>query len=241
MKPNDSFVIKLHGIAKKYEIRHEKPTLVGKLMNGNHETFWALHAINLTVRAGERIGIVGPNGSGKTTLLKTITRIVNPTRGTVETRGKIVSLIDLTAGFHPELTGEQNIFLNGLIIGMNKQEIAEKLRAIIRFADLGRFIDVPLYTFSEGMKLRLGFAIAVYANPDILLLDEGIGFADEKFYKKSVAKIDEYMHEQKTVIMASHWIEFIRQNCTRILILKKGTVKADGGLNLLNDYKLGKI
>jgi len=153
---NTDIAIKLTNVSKKYIVRHEKPTLVEKLINGKKEEFWALKDINLEIKRGEKIGIIGPNGSGKTTLLKLITGISSPTSGTIERNGEIISLIDLEAGFHPDLTGIQNIYLNGMIIGMNKTEINSKLKKIIDYADIGRFIDVPLFTYSEGMKFRSG-------------------------------------------------------------------------------------
>lgn len=227
-RANSSIAIQLSSISKKYEIHHEKPTLVEKFINGRNETFWALKDINLTIKKGERVAIIGPNGSGKTTLLKIIAGITAPTTGTIETHGKVVSLIDLEAGFHPDLTGEQNIYINGMLLGMGKKDIAKKLDRIISFADIGQFIDVPLFTYSSGMKLRLGFAIAVRANPDILILDEGLSVGDADFQKKSQAKIWEFFRNGKTVLVVTHWLEFIKRNCRRILTMEKGRVISDG-------------
>ncbi|MBU1326775.1 ABC transporter ATP-binding protein [Patescibacteria group bacterium] len=242
MKPSttkNQAAIKLVGVSKKYEIHHEKPTLVEKFVKGRNETFWALRDINLTIKKGERVGIIGPNGSGKTTLLKIIAGITTPTSGVVETNGKIVSLIDLEAGFHPDLTGEQNIFLNGMLLGMKKGEIEDKLDAIIRFADIKQFIDTPLYTYSSGMKLRLGFSIAVHSDPEILMLDEGLSVGDADFQKKSWEKIQEFFRKKKTVLIASHILEYIQKTCRRIIIVGKGTIAEDGNQKLIGRYQRG--
>ncbi len=216
--------ITLTHVSKKYEIHHEKPTLVEKFVKGKNETFWALKDINLTIQRGEKVGIMGPNGSGKTTLLKIIAGITTPTSGMVETNGKIVSLIDLEAGFHLDLTGEQNIYLNGMLLGMNKRAIENTIDKIIAFAGIGKFIDTPLFTYSEGMKLRLGFSVAIHANPDIFLLDEGMNVGDSDFQEKTSKKIRDIYHSGKSIIIVSHWLEYIKKNCDRIITLHKGKI-----------------
>lgn len=221
-------VIKLAKVSKKYTIHHEKPTLVEKFINGRDETFLALKDINLEIKKRERVGIIGPNGSGKTTLLKIIAGIASPTSGEVETNGKIVSLIDLEAGFHPDLTGIQNIFLNGMLLGMPKIEIEQKLGKIITFAGIGQFIDASLFTYSEGMKLRLGFSVAVNADPEILLLDENMAVGDQEFKQKSYKKIQEFLKQGKTVIIVSHYLNFIKLACNRVIWVDQGSVKKDG-------------
>ena len=232
-----SLAIKLTNVTKEYAIHHEKPTLVEKFIKGRDERFIALNNINLTIKKGERVGIIGPNGSGKTTLLKIITGITTPTRGTVETNGKIVSLIDLEAGFHPDLTGEQNIYINGMLLGLKKKEITKKLRSIITFSGIRQFIDVPLFTYSDGMKLRLGFSVVVHTDPDILILDETMSVGDKDFQNKSLDKIEEFFHKGKTILVVSHWIDFIKANCDRILITNKGTITHDGTTAIINKYK----
>lgn len=217
IKNTNNIAIQLTNVSKKYEIHHEKPTLVEKFVKGKNETFWALKNINLTIKKGERVGIIGPNGSGKTTLLKIITGITTPTAGTVTTKGKVVSLIDLEAGFHEDLTGYQNIFLSGMLLGLSRQEIETKLSAIISFADIKQFIDTPLFTYSSGMKLRLGFSVAIHADPDILLLDEVMVMGDEDFQKKSKSKIDQIFKGGATSIMVSHIIGHLQANCNRII------------------------
>jgi ABC-2 type transport system ATP-binding protein len=232
----DSIAIQLTNISKKYEIHHEKPTLVEKFVKGPNETFWALKNINLTIKTGERIGIIGPNGSGKTTLLKIVAGITTPSKGVVQTQGKIVSLIDLEAGFHEDLTGIQNIYLNGMLLGMKKNELNQKLNQMISFADIKQFIDTPLYTYSQGMKLRLGFAVAVHANPDILILDENISAGDAEFQNRSQKKIQQFFKRGKTILIVSHWLEFIQKNCDRILVIRDGLIAGDGGKLVAQTY-----
>ena len=219
-----SIAIQLTNVSKKYIIHHEKPTLVEALLRPRKETFWALQNITITIRPGEKIGIIGPNGSGKTTLLKIIAGITTPTDGTVHSHGRVVSLIDLEAGFHPDLTGVQNILLNGMLLGMNRHEIAALTPDIIRFADIHGFIDAPLFTYSQGMKLRLGFSIAIHSNPDILLLDENIGVGDENFQKKSTDRLMQFHKSGRTILMASHWMHFFQRECSRLLHMQNGNI-----------------
>jgi ABC-type polysaccharide/polyol phosphate transport system ATPase subunit len=241
-KKNKQIAIRLKKITKEYVLHHEKPTFVEQIVrNGKNERFTALDEMDLTIYKGEKVGIIGSNGSGKTTLLKIIAGITTPTHGKVKTRGKVVSLIELTAGFHPDLTGEENIFLNGLIIGMSKKEIRRKFKKIVEFADIGQFIDAPLYTYSEGMKLRLGFSVAVHADPDILILDEGIAVGDENFREKALQKIQEFFKQGKTIVVVTHWLDFLKKSCKRILHIEKGKIIEDGPTSLLDKYeKKGK-
>lgn len=214
-------VIKLNSIGKKYIIHHEKPTLVENihrvLKKQGVEEYWALRDVNLTIGKGEKVGFYGPNGAGKTTLLKIISGITCPTVGKVRTTGRIISLIDLEAGFHPDLTGQENIFLNGLVIGMSKEEIQSKFKSIVKFADIGDFITAPLYTYSNGMKLRLGFSIAIHADPDILILDEIITVGDENFSKKAVKILKSMFRKKKTILLVSHNLDFLKENCDRLI------------------------
>jgi len=218
-------VIVLKNVSKTYIIHHEKPTLVENLsqrLNCQHvEKYLALENINLKIFPGEKVGFYGPNGVGKSTLLKLIAGISYPTTGKISTKGRIVSLIDLAAGFHPDLTGEENILLNGLIVGMSKKEIMQKMTKIIAFADIGNFINVPLYTYSSGMKLRLGFSVAIHADPDILILDEVVTAGDESFRQKTELAMDKMFNNDKTVLIVSHWLEFLQKNCSRLIYLKR--------------------
>lgn len=214
-------------VVKEYVIHHEKPTLVEKFITNKTERYRALNNINLIVNKGERVGIVGRNGAGKTTLLKVIVGVATPTSGTVRTNGKIVSLIDLEAGFHPDLTGEQNIYLNGLLLGMGKKEIREKIDSIIQLADIKQFIDVPFYTYSHGMKMRLSFSVAIHANPDILIFDEILSVGDSYFLAKVRSVLDTFFRQNKTIIIVSHQKEILKSNCKRFILLDQGKIIDD--------------
>jgi ABC-type polysaccharide/polyol phosphate transport system ATPase subunit len=238
MKKNNNLAVKLINLSKTYQLHHEKPTLMENIFRRNgKEMFTALKEINLEIKRGEKVGIIGSNGSGKTTLLKIISGISTPTKGSIKTWGKLVSLIDLSAGFHPELTGRENIFLNSLLVGMGREEVRKKYNEIVEFADIGDFIDAPLYTYSSGMNLRLGFSIAVAADPDILILDEGLGVGDRDFQKKSANKIEDFFKQKKTIILVSHWLEYLNDHCQRIVWLENGKIKMDGNLKILDKYK----
>lgn len=216
--------ISLINVKKSYFVHHDKPTLSERILSGKSELFDALNNVNLTIYKGETVGLVGPNGSGKTTLLKLITGIATPTSGQVITQGKIVSLIDLEAGFHPDLSGIKNIYLNGMVLGMSKKEIDKKLTSIIKFADIGKFIDTALFTYSSGMKLRLGFSVAIHSDPDILIMDENFGVGDVNFQKKVLKKIKLLLSKKITVLVASHSQELIELLTKRVITLKRGKV-----------------
>lgn len=238
---SNNLSIKLSRISKKYILHHDKPTLAENILfRRTREKFWALKDINLKVSKGERVGIVGPNGSGKTTLLKIIAGITSPSAGEVITRGKLVSLIEIDSGFHPELSGEENIFLNSLLVGMSKKEVKERFNRIVSFADIGSFIDAPFYTYSRGMKLRLGFSIVVHTSPQIVLLDENMTVGDKEFSEKSQQKIREFIRKGKTLIIVSHWTDFLKEYCNKIVWLDKGRVRKMGGLSLINEYTKSK-
>jgi ABC-2 type transport system ATP-binding protein len=238
MSPKRSPVITLQNVTKHYEVRHQRPTLIENVLARKKRTsFTSIDHLNLNLYKGERVGVIGTNGSGKTTLLKLISGITSPTEGTIGVRGKVVSLIDLEAGFHPDLTGRENILLNGLTIGMSKKEIEQKSKKIIRFTDIGEFIDAPLYTYSAGMTLRLGFSVAVHAEPDILLLDESILAGDKFFQAKITEKIQSFFAKRKTVVIVSHWLEYLEASTTRIIWLQDGKIVQDGGLEVIHQYR----
>jgi ABC-type polysaccharide/polyol phosphate transport system ATPase subunit len=231
-------VIHLKDISKAYTLHYQKPTLSEQLFKREvKEKFQALKKVSLKIYEGEKVGIMGRNGSGKTTLLKIISGITAQTGGTVTTRGKVISLIHLNSGFHIDLTGHENIFLNGMLLGMSKKEITEKLSSIIDFAGLGNFIHAPLHTYSEGMKLRLGFSVAIHGEPDILILDEEIVAGDKEFQKKAVKKIDELFRANKTIIVVTHWLDFLAKHCQRFIWMENGKVKEDGDLVVIQNYK----
>ena len=225
----DDTVIKLINVSKKYVLHHKKPTLIEKLFwRKRYQQFNALSDIDFKVKKGEKVAIIGANGSGKTTLLEIIGGITSPTSGKVYTKGKVVSLIELGAGFHPELTGKENIQLNGLLVGMSNGQIKSNLKEIISFADIGSFIEEPMFTYSSGMKLRLGFSIIVHTNPDILLLDETLAVGDQDFKQKSFSKINQFIKNKKTVIFVSHYLNFVEKNFDRVVCMDKGIILKDG-------------
>jgi len=230
MKIKKGFAIKLIDVSKKYILHHEKPTLVENIFRFRRkEEIWALKDINLEIKKGEKIGIIGDNGSGKTTLLKIITGITSPTKGELGVNGRVAALIDLEAGFHPELTGEENIYLNGMLLGMSKEEIKQKFTDIVKFSGLEKFIDTPFHTYSSGMRLRLGFSVAAHSNPNILLMDdEAIFLGDRKFQNKIQDKIKDFYKLGKTVIIVSHWLEYLEKNSEKVILMKDGEIKKIG-------------
>lgn len=237
-KKKDILAISLKRVTKKYLIHHEKPTFFERLLNMHrNEIFTSLNSVSLDIKKGDKVGIIGSNGAGKTTLLKVIAGITTPSLGQVKTTGRIGSLIDLSAGFHPDLSGKENIFLNGLLLGMSKPEIKDKLQDIIAFADIGSFIDAPFYTYSDGMKLRLGFSIAVHADPDILILDEGITAGDADFQQKSMKKIEEFFKAKKTILVVTHWLDFLEKNVNKIVWVENGKIKMQGTVKVLQKYR----
>lgn len=195
----------------------------------DHREFWALRDVDLKVHPGETLGIIGPNGAGKTTSLKLIARITTPTSGRVQVRGRVSSLIELGAGFHPELTGRENVYLNGAILGMRRRELDAIFDRIVGFAELEQFIDTPVKRYSSGMYARLGFAVAAHVNPDILLVDEVLSVGDASFQKRCYEKMwDLVHHEGRSVIMVSHGFGYIRALCNRVMWLNHGRVLRTG-------------
>jgi ABC-type polysaccharide/polyol phosphate transport system ATPase subunit len=197
--------------------------------SGSHyKEFTVLRDFNLMVFPGETVGVVGRNGSGKSTLLKLMAGIFRAASGTIDVRGQIASLIELGAGFHPELTGRENIELNGLLLGLSKREIAQREASIVEFAELGDFIDVPVKQYSSGMYMRLGFSIAVEVDPNILLVDEILAVGDAYFREKCLARISGFRERGKTIVMVSHDTGMIEQLCDRALWIEAGGIAADG-------------
>jgi len=213
---------------KEYVIR----AVQGKL---HHHDFWALKEINLEVRQGEIFGIIGPNGAGKSTLLKVISRVLMPTKGRVWIKGEISPLLQLGAGFHPELTGLENIYLNASILGHTRTEIDERLDEIIDFSEIGEFVNVPLRTYSSGMRARLGFAVATAWQPEILLLDEVLSVGDISFQEKCVERMEEYRESGATTLMVTHSISRIKEICQRAMWLGKGEIRMIGDAEEVSD------
>ena len=217
-------------------LRDLLPALGRRLIHGPSHTahdlqsgdFWALRDVSFEVRPGEAVGIIGPNGAGKSTVLKLLTRIVRPTRGGCTVRGRIGALIELSAGFHPDLTGRENIFLQGSIMGMHRGEIAAKFDEIVEFAGVPDFIDTPVKRYSTGMHARLGFAIAAHLDPDVLIIDEVLAVGDAAFQQKAFGRIAEMRKQQVPLVVVSHQLDRIAQLCTKAILLNRGRVVHSG-------------
>lgn len=197
--------------------------------------FWALRHISFEVRQGETLGIVGPNGSGKSTLLKILSRITRPSEGSFMVRGRLGSLLEVGTGFHPDLTGRENVYLNGSILGMRRSEIAAKFDSIVDFAEIAEFIDTPVKFYSSGMYIRLAFSVAVHLDADILLLDEVLMVGDLSFQKKSQEKMLSIAQDGRTVVMVSHIMPMVRELCTRVIWLQKGSIRMDDATPVVLD------
>jgi len=222
-------VVTLHNVSKKYSLSQERPVLLKNLfIPQKKEEVWALKNVNLTIKKGETIGIIGENGSGKSTLLKIIAGVTAPTKGSVKVNGRIASLIELGAGFHQDLTGRENIYLNGTLLGLTKKEIDKKYKDIVDFADIGNFIDQPIRTYSSGMNVRLGFSVAIHLDPDVLLVDEVLAVGDTQFQQKSLRKISEFKKNKKTIFLVSHNMIYIQDLCDNVIWLDKGRIENKG-------------
>ncbi len=197
--------------------------------NLKRKNIMALNGVNFTVKKGEVLGIIGDNGAGKSTLLKVLSRITGPSKGQIEITGKVASLLEVSTGFHPELTGCENVFLNGTIFGMRRKEIEKKMRDILDFAGVEKFKDTPVKRYSSGMSIRLGFAIAAFLDPDILILDEVLAVGDTSFTKKALKKVDEISKEEnRTILFVSHNLSSIKTLCSRAILIEQGKVLFDG-------------
>ena len=205
---------------------------------GTSEYVWALKDINFEVKRGEILGIIGKNGAGKSTLLKILSKVTGPTTGSIKSKGRIASLLEVGTGFHPEMTGKENIFLNGAILGMTKKEIASKLDEIIEFSGCERYIDTPVKRYSSGMKVRLAFAVAAFLEPDILVVDEVLAVGDAEFQKKAIGKMQDISTEGgRTVLFVSHDMAAVKSLCTSCVLLEDGMVKMiDSSENVVNYY-----
>jgi homopolymeric O-antigen transport system ATP-binding protein len=192
-----------------------------------HRTIWALHDVSFEVRPGEVLGIIGGNGSGKSTLLKMLSRIIEPTAGRAEISGRVASLLEVGTGFHPELTGRENIYLNGAILGMSRREIQTKFDEIVAFAEIETFLDTPVKRYSSGMYMRLAFAVAAHLNQEILLVDEVLAVGDAAFQEKCLGKMDQVASEGRTICFVSHNMTAVQKLCTRALLMRQGHLVTD--------------
>jgi len=262
-------IIKVEGVGKKYIIGHqraEKYTALRdvmannvksafrrtkQLLNGNflsesevQEDFWAINDISFDIKQGDRVGIIGRNGAGKSTLLKILSRITEPTRGTISIEGRVASLLEVGTGFHPELSGRENVYLNGAILGMSRAEIKRKFDEIVAFAEVEKFLDTPVKRYSSGMYVRLAFAVAAHLEPEILIVDEVLAVGDAQFQKKCLGKMEDVSkNEGRTVLFVSHNMGVIAQLCQKSILLSKGKIVAnDTTINVIDSYlSLGKV
>ena len=218
-------MIKISNLTKKYYLNREKRVLLRTFLfswlKNSQEEIFALKDINLSVVRGQMVGIIGENGSGKSTLLKMISGISAPTSGKIEVDGKIAALLEIGAGFHPDLTGRENIYLSGSLLGLSKKKIDEKIKEIIDFSELNDFIDTPIRNYSSGMFVRLGFSVAISFKPDILVIDEVLAVGDEAFQRECVKKIKDFKEAGKTIFFVSHDLDLICEFCDRVILLKK--------------------
>ncbi|WP_295860319.1 ABC transporter ATP-binding protein, partial [uncultured Fibrobacter sp.] len=223
-------------------LRHEDPYLkVGEVNDrahkGDSEYVWALKDINFKVEQGDVVGIIGRNGAGKSTLLKLLSRVTAPTTGTIRARGRIASLLEVGTGFHPEMTGRENIYMNGAIMGMNRAEITRKLDEIVDFSGCERYLDTPVKRYSSGMTVRLGFAIAAHLEPEILVVDEVLAVGDAEFQKKAIGKMQDVSRgEGRTVLFVSHNMGAVKNLCKRGIVLDQGQITFDGGAGEAIDF-----
>jgi ABC-type polysaccharide/polyol phosphate transport system ATPase subunit len=220
-----SFVLRTN---RQYLLKERVLAWVRPHLRESRQIFWALQDVSFTVEAGEAFGLIGPNGSGKTTLLRIVAGIFQPTSGIVGAHGRIAPLLALGVGFHPELTGRENIYLNAALFGFTTREILEVEEAIINFSELGSFIDVPSKNYSAGMHLRLGFSIALEVKPDIFLVDEVFAVGDEHFQQKCLGRLAEERLAQRTFVISTHDLQFVEETCDRAALLVRGQMVAVG-------------
>ena len=234
--------IEVKNMTKKFNVYYDKAnTLKEKLMfwnRSNKEVRTILKDINVEIKKGETVALVGVNGSGKSTLLKLMTKLIYPTKGTVETKGKLTSLLELGAGFHQDFSGRENIYFNASIFGLSKKEIDKRLNDIIAFSELEEFIDNPVRTYSSGMYMRLAFSVAINVDADILLIDEILAVGDQHFQEKCFNKLIELSNSDKTIVIVSHNLESVKKIYNRAIWINKGEVKMDGNCKEVMDEYL---
>lgn len=246
--------IKVEHLTKQYVLRQQqasnytalrdvlaekaKAVIKGNLGKKQKDTFLALDDISFSIQAGERVGIIGRNGAGKSTLLKVLSRIVSPTKGRITLEGRIASLLEVGTGFHPELTGRENIYLNGSILGMSKAEITKKFDEIVTFAEVERFLDTPVKRYSSGMYVRLAFAVAAHLEPEILIVDEVLAVGDAAFQKKCLGRMREVAGEGRTILFVSHNMDAVQRLCNKGILLDKGRLVMEGDINAVTNKYL---
>src|SRR6266403_5826157 len=218
--------IKFNNVSKKYKLRTDGDSAKRWYRRGLQKSgdMWALRNVSFQVREGEALGIVGHNGAGKTTILKLLSSITAPSSGEITIRGRLAALVEVSSGFHPELTGMENIYLHGAMLGMRRSEIRRKLDSIVEFSGVGRYIEVPVKRYSSGVFVRLGFAIAAHLDPDILLLDEVLAVGDAAFQAKCIHRIAQLKNEGTTIVLVSHNLGAVESLCSRTMLIKEGQI-----------------
>ena len=233
--------VSVDNLWKNFRLYHERNRYIkAAVLRGRrarYEEFWALKEVSFSVPHGTTFGIIGSNGSGKSTMLKCLAGILQPNKGAVAVNGRLSALLELGAGFHPELSGRENVYLNGAILGMSRRDIERRYNDIVEFAGLEKFIDTPVKNFSSGMTVRLGFAIAAHVEPEILLIDEVLSVGDQSFQRKSSEKIEEFRRDGRTIIVVSHGTSQLQQLCSHIAWLEKGELRAIGrSADVISEY-----
>ncbi len=232
-------VIHVENVKKKFKVYYDKGgSLKEKILfwqRGKYEERWVLNGINFDLKRGEAIGLIGENGCGKSTMLKLLTRIMYPTKGNIEVQGRVSSLLELGAGFHPDMSGRENIYMNASVFGLNKREIDRRLDDIISFSELEEYLDNPIRTYSSGMYMRLAFSVAINVDADILLIDEILGVGDMNFQEKCFEKLLEIKNTGTSIVIVSHSLNQIEQICERSIWLKDGLIHAMGNATEIND------
>ena len=233
MKEENDIAIKVTHVYKSFNVYYDRAnTLKERLLffgkRNRKEKRQILNDINIDIKKGETVALIGVNGSGKSTLLKLMTKIIYPNRGTIETKGKLTSLLELGAGFHPDFSGRENIYFNASIFGLTRKEIDDRLEKIIEFSELGEYIDNPVRTYSSGMYMRLAFSVAINVDAEILLIDEILSVGDQHFQEKCFEKMRQLRKEGKTMVFVTHSMESVKQLCDRAIWLYDGQVKMDG-------------
>ena len=228
---NNEYAIRVKNLYKTFKLNSDKPrTLKERLVfskKNKVDKITILKNINIDIKKGETVALIGTNGSGKSTLLKLMTKIIYPTKGSIITNGKLTSLLELGAGFHPDFTGRENIYFNAAIFGLTRQEIDKRVNEIIEFSELGDFIDNPIRTYSSGMYMRLAFSVAINVDAEILLIDEILAVGDQHFQDKCYAKLKELKESDKTIVIVTHSLQQVKKLCTRAIWIKDGSVKMD--------------
>ena len=229
--------VSFRNVSKRFQMTSNRPQTVletlialtsGKWLRRQHQELWALRDLSFDLMPGESLGIIGRNGSGKSTLLKLIARILRPNSGQIIVRGRVSALLELGAGFHPDLTGRENVYLNGSLLGLTDQQVADRFQDIVNFSELNDFIDVPVKHYSSGMYMRLSFSVAVHVNPDILLIDEILAVGDQGFQKKCIDRIYQLQQQGTTIVLVSHHADTVRDLCSHVLWIENGVLHDSG-------------